>query len=133
MKVEKNYKKLSEEVKNKKINKRKKVFIKKLLYEDQRRVDVIIAKNKIEEEILKFLKEIYCEFISAKDISFLLSAGKNIAYEEEDLLIFMRISKSRKTFIAKSLLILIRVKNCHEVVLKNLLYLIKERKRKLGI
>ena len=103
------------------------------MYEDQRRVDVIIAKNKIEEEILKFLKEIYCEFISAKDISFLLSAGKNIAYEEEDLLIFMRISRFRKTFVAKSLLILIRVKNCHEVVLKNLLYLIKERKRKLGI
>lgn len=133
MLLEKNYKNSLKGVIKKKIKKNKKVFLKKILYEDQRRVEVIVAENRIEEEILRLLKEIYCEFISAKDISFLLNAGKNIAYEEEDLLIFMRISKARKKFIAKSLLNLIRIKNCHEVVLKNLLHLIKERKAKLGI
>lgn len=133
MLLEKNYKNSLKVVKKKKIKKNKKVFLKKIFYEDQIRVEVIVAENRIEEEILKLLKEIYCEFISAKDISFLLSAGKNIAYEEEDLLIFMKISEARKKFIAKSLLNLIRIKNCHEVVLKNLLHLIKERKAKLGI
>lgn len=55
----------------------------KILYEDQKRLDSIKAENKIEEEILECIKEIYPKYISAKEVSFLLSAGKNIAYEEE--------------------------------------------------
>ena len=108
-------------------------FFKRLFCEDEKRLELIKAKNEIEVKILELLKEIYSEYITAKDISFLLSAGKNIAYEEEDSLVFMKISNKRKVFVAKSLLNLIRIKNCHEVVLKNLMYLKEERKNTLGI
>lgn len=127
-------KKNKKDVKKKKVKKIKQIKkIMKILYEDQKRLDLIKAENKIEEEILECMKEIYPKYISAKEVSFLLSAGKNIAYEEEYLLIFIRISSTRKKIVAKSLLILIREKNYHEVVLNNLMYLIKERKEKLGI
>lgn len=114
------------EVKNKK-------FTKKILYEDKKKLDLIKAENKIEKEILEHLKELYPKYISAKEISFLLSAGKNIAYDEEYLLIYIRISNARKKIVTKSLLNLIRERNCHEVVLKNLVYLIEKRKERLGI
>ncbi len=119
--------------KPKKPKKPKEVFSKRLLYEDVKKLELIIAENEIEVKILEFMREIYSKYITAKEISILLSAGKNIAYEEEDLLVFIRISSTRKLFVAKSLLNLIRIKNCHEVVLKNLVHLIEERKRNFGI
>lgn len=97
------------------------------------RLDLIVAKNKIEELILSYLQEVYSSYISAKEISFLLGAGKNIAYEEEDILVYVKISKARKKFIPKSLLNLIRIKNCHEIVLKNLIFLIEKRRNNINI
>lgn len=100
---------------------------------NKERLNLIVAENKIEELILSYLQEVYSSYISAKEISFLLGAGKNVAYEEEDILVYVKTSKVRKKFIPKSLLNLIRIKNCHEIVLKNLLLLIERRKNNINI
>lgn len=132
MYVEGSYKQSLKEHLNNKFKRNRKALLFKLLSNNDKAIlDLIVAENKVEELILSLLKEIYPTYINAKDISFLLSAGKNIAYEEEYILICIKVSKARKKFLTKSLLPLIRIRNCHEVVLKNLIYLIENKKRKI--
>lgn len=107
------------------------------LSEEQNKIlDSLVPKNKDEEIIFHLLKELYPISMTAKDIHQLFGKNKNIAYEWDHLLIYVIAKNNTKSFISKSLIRLVRMKQAHEQVLGQLIMLKREsdeRRRAKGI
>lgn len=107
------------------------------LSEDQLKVLVsLVPKNRDEEMIFELLDELYPESMTAKEIYEIFGKNKNIAYEWDDLLIYVVVKKNLKRFISRSLIRLIRMKHAHELALEKLIMQKKasdERRKKKGI
>lgn len=101
------------------------------LSDDQNYVlNSITIENEDEARILNLLNEMYPKVITAKEIYSLFGKNKNIAYEYDEILLYVTVGRWKKLFITKSLIRLIRVKHAHDLILASLIKQKEERAKK---